>query len=109
MSNREKFYPFLISYFICDTVGRKLVISIDIEQSELRLIDIKKAIKHYGLSIEDNVLKAIFSKDKILNKRSCKFLRNQLIHNLSKSAADEIVRRNSELLNYMNDFLEIFK
>lgn len=109
MSNRDKLYHFLSSYFICDTVGRKLVVSIDIEQSELRLIDVKKAIKHFGLSIDDNVLKAIFSKEKILNKRSCKFLRNQLVHGLSKSAASEIVRRNSELLNYMNVFLEIFK
>lgn len=109
LRNRDKLYPFLSSYFICDTVGRKLVMSIDIEQSELRLIDIKKAIKHYGLNIEDDVLKAVFSKDKILNKRSCKFLRNQLVHRLSKSAANEIVRRNSELLNHMNVFLENFK
>ncbi len=64
------------------------------------------ALTYAGYDFDRNLLSNLFSGEDHIGKRSVKKLRDALTHSVSKSAVEELEKRESELYGYMDSFLE---
>jgi len=111
-SIQTKLGNFLSMYFACHILAGKLVkYKKGKEAKPLRVDMIKSAIKTFGLQIADSVIDEIFSLDakRVRGNYSCRILRNNYVHNLSKNDKDEIESRFVDLKNYMEQWIDLFK
>ena len=100
---------FLYKFISCEVACKQIIECVDgIEQKETKLNVnvIKRCFKSYGIMIDDNVLYKIFSAEDSKGHRSCKKLRDNVVHGLKKSAIEEIKNRYDELIQTMNIFIK---
>lgn len=103
---------FLYKFISCEVACKQIIECIDgIEQKETKLNVnvIKKCVKSYGIIFDDNMLYEIFSAEDSKGHRSCKKLRDNVVHGLKKSAIEEIKNRYDELFRAMNMFIKQLK
>lgn len=75
----------------------------------LRVSQIKAALNMINLKIDDKIIQKIFSSDDTKNKRSARKIRNYITHKMFQTYIDELKRRNEDLINTMNIFINSFK
>jgi hypothetical protein len=67
---------------------------------------LKPAIQRFGISLSDEVLDTVFlSEKKTAGRRSCRVLRNAVVHELHGDYVDEVNRRIAELIEAMTKFI----
>lgn len=66
-----------------------------------------RCFKKYGIIFDREDLKCIFGSESRKGQKSCKVLRNEVLHSLKKSACCEIVKRDKSLNDLMGRCLRI--
>ena len=110
---------FLLHYVCCEALGKLLIGSgqnippHEIFQPKTRggiEIDLRKlnpAIQRLGIPVSDVVLDTVFhSQMETAGQRSCRVLRNAVLHELRGDHVAEVNRRIAELIKPMTDFIE---
>ena len=75
-------------------------------------IDMKQApyaLSFAGYQFDRNLLTELFGSRSTVGNRSVKKLRDDLTHNLKDNAIEELTNRNTELHNYMDQFLNTIR
>lgn len=75
----------------------------------LRVPQIKAALNMINLKIDDKIIQKIFSSDDTKNRRSARKIRNYITHKMPQTCIDELKRRNEDLINTMNLFINSFE
>jgi hypothetical protein len=105
---------FVLHYVCCEALGKLLMGSPNIPPYQIFLkdrfkIDLKKlspAVHRFGIPVSDAVLEAIFlSTMDTLGQRSCRVLRNAVLHGLRSDHLAEVNRRIAELTKPMSEFI----
>ena len=73
---------------------------------KIHLTQVKNALLFAGYDYDYVLLSKIFGFEKKVGERSAKIIRNELTHNMSQSAVNELISRWDELNGYMDSFLE---
>ena len=76
------------------------------ERLQVSMKEAPHALTYAGYDFDRNLLSNLFSGEDHIGKRSVKKLRDALTHSVSKSALEELEKRESELYGYMDSFLE---
>ena len=82
------------------------------EKMKLNIMQIRASLSRAGYQISEDLLNKIFSTVGVYatkGSRSAKLLRNDIDHELSHSALQEIFDRNDELISYMDEFLQLMQ
>ena len=110
-STQTKLGDFLSMYFVCHILAGKLVEYKSGKKAKILRVDsLKSAVRTFGLQINDNIIDEIFSLDKgNRGNYSCRTLRNNYVHNLSKNDKNEIDVRFDNLKSYMEQWINLFK
>jgi hypothetical protein len=107
---------FLLHYICCEALGKLLIGSRDnippykilqYRGTKIGLKKLKPAIHRLGSPVSDTVLETIFLRDReTAGERSCRALRNAILHELQSDHLAEVNRRITELTKDMKDFIE---
>lgn len=76
---------------------------------KVNMNQVKPAVKYGNYNIDDDLLKKIFGSSEKVSKRSAKKIRDDLNHSMSKSVINELNTRYSELMRYMDNYLDVIK
>lgn len=109
---------FLEKYMISETACKVIILQYQkatgkkskkagLKGIELQMKTIKAAIKFAGYPISDSMLDIIFGASEKRNQKSCKKLRNAIVHMMSVKDIQEVVDRHETLNAEMQQFLEI--
>lgn len=103
---------FLFKYVSCEVSCKRIIRCVDgteIKDIKMDVRKIKRCFKSYGIQIDSNLLNILFSANSTKGSKSCKVLRDSLVHELSKGTLEEIESRFTFLDNHMDKYLKIFK
>lgn len=73
---------------------------------QLNMNQIKVAMPFAGYDFDEDFLRRLFGSEKTVGNRTAKKLRDDLTHEISKSALNELTTRKDELFGLMDEFLE---
>jgi hypothetical protein len=109
---------FLLHYICCEALGKLLIGSRENKPPyiifqrkadgglEVHLGKLKPAIQQLRISLSDEVLDTVFlSEKKTAGQRSCRVLRNAVVHELHGDYVDEVNRRIAELTEAMTKLI----
>jgi len=109
---------FLLHYICCETLGKLLIGSrankppyIIFQRRadgglEVDLRKLNPVIQRLGMPLSDDLLDTVFlSEKKTAGQRSCRVLRNAVVHELHGDYVDEVNRRIAELIEAMTKFI----
>lgn len=116
-SEKQVIATFLEKYFICEICYKALLLSYrtdtkkSTEQKSLKLDagEAKRVLNYFKYNIQDTVVDALFSSKSKTGEASHKSLRDKIVHGLNENAIKEVVDRNRELQEHMDEFLLLFK
>lgn len=74
-------------------------------KNNLDMRTIPSAFRNFNIKFEDHELSVIFNADRTRGHKSCKKLRNGIVHEMNEGDLNEVHKRYSELMKYMNVFL----
>jgi len=103
---------FLYKYICCEITCKQIISAVDDLQTKnikMHLTTIKKCMKIYGVVIDEKILSSLFSASSKKNERSCKVLRDSLVHGLPRSVIEEISARYLKLNEQMDMYLRHIK
>ncbi len=110
--NNNNISRFLYTYISCE-VSCKQIISVisnrnrDDIKMDMRVI--KRSLKHYGVTMNDSVINQIFGSEDKRGKKTCRKLRNELVHRMSKNDIIEINDRIDTLMFTMDAFIKAIR
>lgn len=106
---------FIEKFVLCEICCKSLIADaekVDIEKVKLYMPSIRKAMKKYGYTFDEDKLKMLFSgKSDVFIKRgsySAKNLRDSIMHDMSVESMQEVFDREKELHKLMDDYLKLF-
>lgn len=105
---------FLEKFMICETACKAIISDYNQGKKKktadrdikLQIQIIEAAIKYAGYSIKKETLTAIFGSTEKRNEKSCKKLRDGIVHSMSAEDIQEVVNRHTLLLSEMQIFLD---
>ena len=77
-------------------------------QPELNMRLIPNALKYFDVHIDERLLSNVFGSETAKGRRTCKKIRNGIVHAMKQSELEELHERYCELMNYMDEFLKYF-
>ena len=95
---KKKIDDFKDKFSVCEIVHK--------DRLQFSMKEAPHALTYAGYDFDRNLLSNLFSGEDHIGKRSVKKLRDALTHRVSKSAVEELEKRESELYGYMDSFLE---
>ena len=101
----KRIVTFLIEYISLETAVKQVVTLLDLESSSFKM-DIRSVtsvLKEYGVIINPQTLFSVFSASVKRNHKSCKKLRDGIVHSLKKGDLEEVKSRYSELMEDMRE------
>ena len=110
-STREHLQIFLTEYFLCEMSCKEMIVGfkddigepIEYKDVSMYMVDIRRALNHYGIEITKELRNCLFSKD----ANSAKSIRDSLVHGISKNNLDKVNRYFAQLTADMKAFLEV--
>ena len=110
---KKKKDEFLEKYMICETVCKQILIAykkgtgkeFNPDDIKLHMQEITAAMKYSAYPFSSDTLKAIFGSEKKRNSKSCKKLRNGIVHSMDVNDITEVSERYQELTLAMDTFL----
>jgi hypothetical protein len=104
---------FLIKYILCEISSKEMIVGyksdigrpVDYEKVKMTLTDIRCATNHYSLGLAENLLKRLFSSDKVNGCRSAKKLRDSIVHSITVGNISEVDNSYTRLISDMDKFL----
>lgn len=105
---------FLEKFMICETACKAIISDYNKGKAKkiadrdikLDMRVIEAAIKYAGYSIKKETLGAIFGSSDKRNEKSCKKLRDGIVHSMSAEDIQEVVKRHTRLFSEMQIFLD---
>ena len=85
-----------------DEKGKEIKLNLDMRT-------IPSAFERFGFSIEKHVLTPVFGSDKRKGHKTCKKIRNGIVHSLNTSDLQELHERYDVLMEQMDAFLSYFE
>lgn len=115
--NSEIIFSFLQKYIVCEICYKALLLVFRadkgkcISDSSLKVNvgEVKKVFAYFGYVVDVSTIEAVYSSEDHTGRRSCKKLRDNVVHGLKKSYLEEIVSRSIELHEKMDVILCSFK
>lgn len=108
----SKIAKFLYQYISCEITCKKIISLVDhipIKDTRMDVRIINRCLRIYGLTFSNEIINSIFSSHDKLGQRSCKVLRNRLVHGLEKKVLTEINDRYDRLNENMDIYLYAIK
>ena len=114
-NNREKKEAFIDKFSECEVYCRSILVpyykenypEIKEDQIGLDRKEIKVAFEERGITFDDaKLLTRLFGADDKAGSRSCRILRNKILHEMMLSSIREVCTRSDELMSDMNSFIE---
>ena len=109
---------FIDKFTVCDVTCKayienyKKLKKTNEDSSEIKLVldmrTIPRALEVFDVHIERHILSNVFGAEKKKGRRSCKRIRNAIVHAMKQSELEELHERYYELMNYMDTFLKYF-
>lgn len=114
-SNRATKNDFLEKFMLCEVAIKSLIADYYAEtgkktkpeEIKLSLPTIKAALKFAGYSINQPNLEAVFGPSVKRNSKSCKKLRDAIVHSLQSEDIQEVASRSVSLNREMDTFLTL--
>ena len=110
---------FLDKFTLCDVTCKayvekyKKAKKVDDKGKEIKpVLDMRiipTAFAYFDMSIDKHILTPVFGADKGKGHRSCKKIRDALVHSLSSAELEEMHERYSSLIKQMDAFLAYFQ
>lgn len=103
---------FLFKYISCEMTCKQIIRCVDgteLKEIKMDVRTIKRCFKTYGIEIDSMLLNFLFSASSKKGIKSCKVLRDEIVHGLLKGTIEEIESRFAFLDNHMDKYLKIFK
>lgn len=112
----EKGVKFIIKFILCEVACKHIVEAYKKQEKSLKpgqyitldMRHIPAAMSMYEYSIPRHLLSEVFSGNKKRGTKSCKKLRDGILHALDENDLDEIISREDALHKSMDDFLKYF-
>ncbi len=115
LKGNPKLLGFISLYISCEAVAKKFVYYMKTDKEvntseaydDLRYPDIEKAAEHFGLEVQQELIKRIFKSGKgKRNSKTPRQLRNGIIHLMNSNDIKEVIQRDNELISLMKKWLE---
>ena len=111
--NNLKKNAFLDKFYMCEFIIKELMYHYfhcknsftPRKDIKLNMIVIKNSLSFFGYSFDDILLNIIFGASDKRGNKSCKKLRDSLVHNYSSNDCYEVCNRYDDLISYMDEFI----
>ena len=113
--NNKKKNSFLDKFFVCEFIMKSMMYHYFHDKDEfqekkdiiLNINQIIPTVKLFNYSIDENLIYNIFGAKVKRGSKSCKKLRDAIVHNFSSNDCYEVCERYDELISYMDSFIDI--
>ena len=112
---RSHVFAFLEKYFLCETISKLIMVEykkqigtpIEYKKIKMDLRILKPALNYFHYDVPEDLTKRLFYHDKINNLYSAKGIRNNIVHELTKTNLIYIENHYSQLISDLDRYINI--